>query len=163
MITRLRSSFVVPALAGLIFVLCPSLFAQDSAALAKDLQTADAAHWPAINALLIAQRAELVAAHRDALKATQAEHAAALADLTAQRAADLSAAALAKEEAARLKALLTKRRDAESATGRGTKLLLLEDLLTEAAKPEAQREVETLEAEQSALAAKLKAAKARLK
>lgn len=145
-----------------------SAFAQ-SAALAADLQSADAEHWPAINKLLIAQRNELTAAHLAALKAVHAKQAVVLKAAQDAQAAAAAAMLAAQAESTRLKEILAKRLAVESAENTRLKLAsgpaakALQDILTEAAKPEVQREVETLEAEQAALVDKLKAAKARLK
>ena len=63
---------------------CLTVSAQDSAQLAADLQTTDAAHWPAIEALLKAQRSELTAAHLATLAAAAAESKALAQDLATQ-------------------------------------------------------------------------------
>jgi len=156
MITRILRT-VVPALAGL--VLTASAFAQTSAALAADLQAADAVHWPAIDALLKAQRAELTAAHVASLAAANADNAAALKAAATREAEALTAKQAAEADLAALKSrintVLNNLLNAELQTGEGPKTALLRKLIAEVGKSDAELKREALEKEIAAKQAEL--------
>lgn len=156
MITRLLRT-VVPALAGL--VLTASAFAQTSADLAADLQAAAPAHWPAIDALLKAQRAELTAAHVASLATAAADSTAALQAADAREAAAKTAQQTAEADLAALKqridTVLNGLLQAELQTGEGPKTALLRKLIAEAGKSDAELKREALAAEIAAKQAEL--------
>jgi hypothetical protein len=156
MITRILRT-VVPALAGL--VLTASAFAQDSATLAADLQAADPAHWPAIDALLKAQRAELTAAHVASLAAANADTVADLRAAAAREAEALTAKQAAEADLAALKGrintVLNNLLNAELQTGEGPTTALLRKLIAEAGKTDAELKREALESEIAAKQAEL--------
>jgi len=144
--------------------------AQDSAALAADLQSAAPSHWPAIEALLKTQRAELTAAHVASLAAANADTATALKAAAAREAEAKTAQAKAEAEAktAQAKAeadlaALKQRIDAvlnglltqELQTGEGPKAELLRKLIAEAGKSDAELKREALAAEIAAKQAEL--------
>lgn len=162
-----------------ILVLC-SLFsvlgsshAQDSAALAADLQSADPAHWPAIEALLKAQRAELTAAHLATLTTAAAESKAKTDDLaaqliTAKQEAQQAAAAktAAETELAanieRQAQLVTAAKQALSSGTTSAKLAAVTAVLVEAQKSTDDRKREALQKELDEAAAALAAKQAEL-
>lgn len=147
----------------LAFSLLPFAFctAQTSAQLAADLQAADAAHWPAIQALLIAQRDELNAAHLASLTAATAEFKAKLVALTADRDESVASLTALKQ---RIEAELSARLAAEQATNvdgvKGPKTLLLEALIARASKSDAELKLEAAKAAEAAAVAARKAAEA---
>jgi hypothetical protein len=136
-----------------------ALHAQDSASLAADLQAADAAHWPAIDALLKAQRAELTAAHVASLAAANADTVADLRAAAAREAEALTAKQAAEADLAALKGridtVLNGLLNAELQTGEGPKTALLRKLIAEAGKSDAELKREALAAEIAAKQAEL--------
>lgn len=147
-----------------------SAFAQQSSAqLAADLQSADPAHWPAIEALLKSQRAELVAAHEAALAAAAADFKAARQTQSAALAAakterDAAKTALAAKTQ-RIQEVLGSRLKAEQKQNAalnlsdGPRSKLLRELITEAETPEKVLKRQALEAEIAAKKKELDAMK----
>ena len=133
--------------------------AQDSAALAADLQSAAPSHWPAIEALLKTQRAELTAAHVASLAAANADTATALKAAAAREAEAKTAQAKAEADLAALKqridAVLNGLLTQELQTGEGPKAELLRKLIAEAGKSDAELKREALAAEIAAKQAEL--------
>lgn len=129
--------------------------AQTSAALATDLQAADAAHWPAIDALLKAQRAELTAAYVASLAAANTDNAAALKAAAAREAQAIAAKQAAEADLAALKSRIDTVLNAELQTGEGPKTALLRKLIAEAGKSDADLKREALEKEIAAKQAEL--------
>lgn len=131
------------------FCLLPlaSGFAQTSAQLAADLQAADASHWPAIQALLIAQRDELTAAHLASLTAASADFKTKLATLTKAR--DTATADLT-ELKQRIDTVLQSQLTEELKTGDGPRAQLLRDLIEQAGKSDAELKLEAAKAAEAA-------------
>jgi septal ring factor EnvC (AmiA/AmiB activator) len=148
----------------LTICLTVSAFADDFATQVKALQSAD--NWPAIEAVLVQQRADLMGANQKAVADAVATFQTAvtaksvdLANVTAER--DAAVQAL-KDKEARINAVLTKYITAEAASGQGPKFQLLMSLKTEAEKPEKVVAAEALASEIAAKKAALAADEARL-
>jgi hypothetical protein len=131
------------------FCLLPlaSGLAQTSAQLAADLQTADAAHWPAIQALLIAQRDELTAAHLASLTDASADFKTKVTTLTTER--DTAKTELA-ELKQRIDTVLQSQLTEEMKTGDGPRAQLLRALIEQAGKPDAELKLEAAKAAEAA-------------
>jgi|GEM_PF-3256961 len=137
-------------LISVLFVLSCSisgLFAQTSAQLAADLQAADAAHWPAIQALLIAQRDELTAAHLASLTDASADFKTKVTTLTTERDAAKTELAELKQ---RIDTVLQTQLTEEMKTGDGPRAQLLRALIEQAGKSAAELKLETAKAAEAA-------------
>lgn len=137
-----------------------SAFSQ-STPLAADLQSS--ADWPAINALMIAQRDELTAAHLAALSAASAQFRADLAAKEAEMQAAIAAKAKVEADLAALKqridTVLNGLLNEELKTGDGPRAQLLRDLIAQAGKSDAELKREALAAEIAAKQRELEALK----
>jgi hypothetical protein len=131
------------------FCLLPlaSGLAQTSAQLAADLQTTDAAHWPAIQALLIAQRDELTAAHLASLTTASADFKTKVATLTTERDAAKTELAELKQ---RIDTVLQTQLTEEMKTGDGPRAQLLRALIEQAGKSDAELKLEAAKAAEAA-------------
>lgn len=150
--------------------------AQDSATLAADLKAADPAHWPAIESLLLAQRAELTAAHRATLAAAAAtarDHETLLHDALNAKEAELAAAKATLEKTiADTAEVLKKIQDAKAAeltTGAGPRYqtlaageALIKPIITEAQKSELEKQLDVAKAAEAAAVKARKEAEAKL-
>lgn len=162
-------------LLSVFFVISCSIsgIAEDSAQLAADLQSADPAHWPAIEVLLKAQRAELNAAHLATLTTAAAESKAKTDDLAAQliTAKQEAQQALAAKTAAetelaanieRQAQLVTAAKQALSSGTTSAKLAAVSAVLVGAQKSTDDRKREALQKELDEAAAALAAKQAEL-
>lgn len=143
------------------FALLSSASAQTSAALAADLQTIDASHWPAINALLIAQREELNAAHAATLASSAADFKSQLSAANTARDTALAArvAALVEQQRAeaKLKLLVDGAKDALSKATSEERLAAGNALLAKVQASQSDEEKAALLQQQAEIAAKLQA------
>lgn len=136
------------------FALLHTANAQTSANLAAELQAADAANWPAINALLIAQRDEINATHTAQIAKLSAENAALLAQQTA---ALVEARADQQRAKAKLKLLVDGAKDALSKRTSAERLTAGNALLAKVTVSQSDDEKAALLQQQAEIAAKLKA------